>query len=163
RELVAVELADDDGPGGAEACGHGGVVGGHEALEDAGARGGAESRRADDVLHPDRHAAEQTRILPRGDAAIDRLGRRDGLDLADREECPYLRLDGGDARQGGARELDGGDLPSPHAGGRLDERQLVEGAHSMMRGTRKNRPWLAGAFANGSSPAGGLVATSSRR
>src|SRR5258706_504186 len=93
RELVHVELAEQDRPRRVEPRDHRRVVRRDEAVEDLRTRGGTDAARAEQVLEGDRDTVERSPRIARLEAGIG-LGRAAERVLpGDGEEGPQLRID----------------------------------------------------------------------
>ena len=96
-ELVAVELAEQDGACGFELCYGGGVVGRVVALEDAGACGGGSAAHGEDVLDADGDACERAESFAGLGGCVDFFCLRECAFAGEREEAVDLAVFSGDA------------------------------------------------------------------
>ena len=134
-ELVQVGLADQDRARLPELARDGRFVGRDEAVQDVGAGGRPDARRAEQILDRERDAFERARLAAAEPAIglgrhLERALRR----LGDEGVQPACRLDRPDVRE---RQLARRELLRPQAGARRREREAREIAHSTTFGTTK--------------------------
>src|SRR5207247_8644887 len=129
----------------------GGVIGGHEIFQDAGAAGRRNSSRAQHVLDGDRNAgqgAEGTALLP---IAIDGLGLAQGVVLQESAKRLHPGLDLAGAPQPGAADLGRARLSGSDERADLPDRAPVRDTHPITLGTLKRPCSDSGALASASS------------
>ena len=161
-ELVAVRLADDDGPGRGQPLDDGRVVGRDVAGEDARRRGGREPAGADVVLDRDRHP-EQGQVRRVGPPPVERRRPREGRLRRGVVEGPQVPVAGRDATEKLGAHVDRGRAVAQRGPDVRDGRERGELHQPMTLGTLNSRsPPRSGALPNASSTGNDGRGSSSR-